>query len=123
MLETGPDGDDVASKTLGGKWRMPTKEEWEELLTKCTFTWTTQNGVNGALITAPNSNSIFLPAAGYGYMDELPANGGVTGCYWSSSLDINYQTCAWDAYFADGLYGLGEGNYRQEGNSVRPVSE
>lgn len=33
-LETGINGDDVASKKLGGKWRMPTHEEWAELLWK-----------------------------------------------------------------------------------------
>ena len=123
VLETGPDGDDVASKTLGGKWRMPTKEEWEELLTKCTVTWTTKNGVNGALITASNGNSIFLPAAGQGNEEYLGYLYGDYCYYWSSSLDINYQTCAWEAYFADGLYGLGEGSHRLYGDSVRPVSK
>ena len=123
VLETGPDGDDVASKTLGGKWRMPTKEEWEELMTKCTFTWTTQNGVNGELFTAPNGNSIFLPAAGYGYEIEPGYHIRETCSYWSSSLDESWPSQAWGAYFDDG------GNYsisrwpRQLGLSVRPVSK
>ena len=123
VLETGPDGDDVASKTLGGKWRMPTKEEWVELMTKCTFTWTTHNGVNGELFTAPNGNSIFLPAAGYGYETEPGYIIREACSYWSSSLDESWPSQAWGTYFDDG------GNYsisrwpRQLGLSVRPVSE
>ena len=58
--------DDAAHVNLGGAWRMPTKEEIRELKDNCTWTWTTQNGVNGYLVTSKkNDNSIFLPAAGY----------------------------------------------------------
>lgn len=39
--------DDAARARLGGKWRMPTNAEWTALGTKCTWTWTTQNGVKG----------------------------------------------------------------------------
>ena len=56
--------DDVAHVKWGGTWRMPTLDEQKELLNKCTWNWTTQNGVNGYKGTGPNGNSIFLPAAG-----------------------------------------------------------
>ena len=56
---TGSDGlttllpeDDAATANLGNGWRMPTKEEWQELYQNTTNTWTTQNGVNGRLFTA-----------------------------------------------------------------------
>ena len=117
------DADDVAHVKLGGKWRMPTIEEWEELVTKCIVTWTTQNGVNGALIAAPNGNTIFLPAAGYGYQTEPGYHIGETCDYWSSSLDISWSICACELYVSD--YGLdysGSGP-RESGLSVRPVSE
>lgn len=35
---------DAARANWGGTWRMPTKEEFDELLNKCTCTWTTQGG-------------------------------------------------------------------------------
>ena len=67
---------DAANVNWGGNWRMPTYEEIGELedTNNCTWTWTTQNGVNGYRVTSKkNGNSIFLPGA---------AN---SGYYWSSS--------------------------------------
>ena len=76
--------DDAARANLGGSWRMPTYENWTELRTECTWTWTAQNGVNGRLVTGPNGNSIFLPAAGCRYNTNLST--GSLGNYWSSSI-------------------------------------
>ncbi|MBR3076094.1 MAG: hypothetical protein IKH11_10140, partial [Bacteroidales bacterium] len=76
--------DDAAHVNWGGSWRMPTAEESDELITKCTWTWTTQNGVNGRLVTGPNGKSIFLPAAGLRY-DTYLGSAGSNGYYWSSS--------------------------------------
>ena len=64
-LTTLQPGDDAATAQWGSGWRMPTKDEWQELLDNTTTTWTTQDGVNGRLFTAANGNSLFLPAAGY----------------------------------------------------------
>lgn len=80
--------DDVAHVTWGGNWRMPTREEMDELHDNCTWEWTTLNGVNGYRVTSKKQGytdrSIFLPAAGY------KANGryqyGSNGNYWSRSL-------------------------------------
>ena len=121
-LETGPDGDDAAAKILGGKWRMPTDAEWKELKAKCKWTWTTQNGVNGVLITSKkNDNSIFLPAAGYRNETYLASDGNY-GAYWSSSLYTEHPRSACcvtfeAAYVQEGYEG------RCCGLSVRPVSE
>ena len=79
--------DDVAKQKWGGNWRMPTIDEWQELIDNCTWTWTTKNGVNGYEVKATNGNSIFLPAAGYRDDDELN-NAGLDGRYWSSSVDL-----------------------------------
>ena len=38
---------DVARALWGGGWRLPTKEEFEELRDRCTWNWTTYKGVNG----------------------------------------------------------------------------
>lgn len=127
--EGSPDGktvldpeDDVAHVTLEGNWRMPTDEEWTELLEKCTWIWTTQNGVKGRLVTASNGNSIFLPAPGYRDHTNLYADGYI-GYYWSSSLDTDDPLGAWYVLFdSDGVSRFNL-FYRYFGRSVRPVSE
>ncbi len=84
-LKTLESGDDAATANWGEGWRTPTYSEWVELLTRCDYTWTTQNGVNGFLFTARNGNSIFLPAAGSRSDADL-SHVGSGGYYWSSSL-------------------------------------
>ena len=113
--------DDVAHVKLGGDWRMPTNEEWTELRTKCTWIWTTQNGVKGRLVTGPNGNSIFLPAAGFRLNTDL-FGAGSYGYYWSSSLYTDYPGYAWGVYFFSATVRRG-GTNRYYGQSVRPVSE
>ena len=56
---------DVAHVRMGNAWRMPTNAELTALKDQCTWTWTSQNNVNGFRVTGPNGNSIFLPAGGY----------------------------------------------------------
>lgn len=56
---------DVANVRWGEGWRLPTKEEIEELLANTTQTWTTLDGQLGFTLTAANGNSIFLPVKGY----------------------------------------------------------
>lgn len=110
--------DDAAYVNWGGKWRMPTNVEWTELRLQCTWTWTTQNSVNGYLVTAKNGNSIFLPAAGCCHDADL-YNVGSYGDYWSSSLSGIYSNYASSIYFDSNDVGRGYG--RCYGQSVRPV--
>ena len=113
--------DDTAAVALGGSWRMATYAEWDELKTKCTWTWTTQNGKKGRLVTGPNGNSIFLPAAGCRYGTSL-YNAGSGGYYWSSSLYTDSPYCAYFVRFnSDNV--LWYFSSRDYGFSVRPVSE
>jgi uncharacterized protein (TIGR02145 family) len=114
--------DDAARAILGGNWRMPTNAEWQELLTQCTWTWTTQNDVYGRLVTASNGNSIFLPAAGGRHVTDL-YYAGSNGYYWSSSLNRElYPYSVLGVYFnSDSFYKTSLNRYR--GFSVRPVSE
>ena len=80
--------DDAATQQLGSPWRMPTDDEIEELITKCTWTWTTQDGVNGYQVDGPNGNAIFLPASGNLLYSSI-AYAGSTGRYWSGSLSMD----------------------------------
>ena len=90
--------DDAAYVNMGSEWRMPTYEELDELKTNCTWTWTTQNGVNGYKVTGNNGNSIFLPAAGYRDSSGLYYVGS-NGSYWSSSLYESTPNRAYALYF------------------------
>ena len=56
--------DDVATQKLGKPWHIPTMADFQELIDKCTWFWTTLDGINGYEVKGPNGNSIFLPAAG-----------------------------------------------------------
>ena len=114
--------DDAAHVALGGKWRMPTDEEWTALRTQCTWVWTSNyngTGVAGMIVTATNGNSIFLPAAGY-RSDTHLGDHGSNGFYWSSSLYRVYPGVAWYVGFYSGT--VYRSNYlRYHGHSVRPV--
>ena len=113
--------DDAARVNWGGSWRMPTDAEWTELRENCTWTWTTLNGVNGRLVASKtNSNSIFLPAAGYRYGTSLIAVGS-WGYYWSSSL--HNSDSAYNFYFDSGNVNRNRDRGRYYGYSVRPVTE
>ena len=111
--------DDAATANWGNDWRMPTKEEFQELYNNTTVTWTTQNGVNGRLFTASNGNSLFLPAAGYRGSSSLDYAGSY-GYYWSSSLYTGSPLNAWALDFSSDDCNMYYGS-RDYGHSVRPV--
>ncbi len=108
--------DDVAAQKLGDGARMPTKEEWEELIANTTAEWTQVNGVAGRKFTAANGNSLFLPAAGSRWDGEL-YDAGEGGFYWSSSLYAGSPRGAWYFYFGSGGQGVDSGS-RYGGRSV-----
>lgn len=74
---------DVARKKWGSSWRMPTDDEFRELLGECKWQETRQGGKNGYEVIGSNGNSIFLPAAGNRCESEL-SSVGTDVCYWSS---------------------------------------
>ena len=113
--------DDVARFKLGGKWRMPTTDEWTELQTVCSWTWTTVNGVNGELVTGPSGRSIFLPAAGSRFRTDLYRD-GFEGNYWSSCLFTDSPTFGLFLFFNSG--GCYQSNAtRRDGFPVRAVTD
>ena len=126
VLETGPAGDDVASKVLGGKWRMPTDEEWRALRDNCEWTGTGGRIIVRSKVKGYTDKSIILPAAGF-RSGTYHESAGSTGYYWSSSLDTSNPYQAWGFYF-DSSPGTGNKkgparNFRFYGRSVRPVIE
>ena len=112
---------DAAHVHWGGNWRMPTFQEMDDLGSKCTWTWTTRNGVYGYVVRGKGnyaSASIFLPAAGDGNGTSL-RNAGSYGFYWSSVpyADYNY---AWYLLFYSSYRSTSSYN-RFSGRPVRPL--
>ena len=83
---------DVAVQIMGGDWRMPTKDECQELYKNTTQSWVTINGVNGRKFTSKTDTSkyIFIPAAGYYYNGSV-SEVGAYGYIWSSTISSPYS--------------------------------
>ena len=112
---------DVAHVKWGGSWRMPTEAEFEELVDRCTWTWTTQGGKAGYKVTGPSSKSIFLPATGYRFGASLNFAGS-HGYRWSSTPDSSGTSVAYSLRFGSSSHRVSYGS-RSYGHTVRPVSE
>ena len=113
--------DDAAHMCLGKDWRIPTKEDFDELREKCTWVWTTRGEVNGYVVTGPNGKSIFLPAAGYRYLMNFLV-GNTRGYYTSSTLNTDGPSYAFDLYFGSSTV-LRNSIFRSYGLPIRPVSK
>lgn len=118
---------DVAHAKWGEQWRMPTREEFNELINSCTWQATGINGVTGMLGTSKvNGNTIFFPCAG-NMVDDKHTHDGTNAFLWTATevefqpgasnqecrnyracLDVNYQ-------MADGY------DYPEVGFNVRAV--
>ena len=116
---------DAATVNWGGEWRMPTENEMYELINNCTWTWTTQNGVNGYKVASKvNSNCIFLPAAAY-RIDTSLYTPGDDGSYWSSTPrgdGYNNSSCLL-SFNSSSHYVVSSTTQRYLGYSIRPVRE
>ena len=112
--------DDAATANLGSPWRMPTYDEIKELFDNSTWTWTTQDGVNGYQVDGPNGNAIFLPAAG-NREDSGLSGAGTKGYYLSSSLGVKCDYARAVTFDSGNCNYKGYSIIRKYGYSVRPV--
>lgn len=77
-----------AIETFGIK--LPTTEQFGELISYCTYSWDSERkGAN--FVSTVNGKSIFLPAAGFRYGDGSVFPGGFSGRYWSSTPSDSEQ--------------------------------
>ena len=112
--------DDAAYANWGNAWRMPTRAEFTELHEQCTWTWTTENGINGYKVTSKsNGNSIFLPVTGLRYESSLRGVGDY-GYYRSSSMG-GKSLGTWIIVINASEMGMYNDGTRHTGMSVRPV--
>ena len=78
--------DDAAHINMGGKWRMPTKDEFKELVDYTTTKVTTINGAKGMMFTSKiNGHQLFIPFAGYWFNGSFIAAGSYA-YVWSSQV-------------------------------------
>ena len=115
---------DAAVQIMGGDWRMPTKDDFQELLENTENEWVTNfngTGVNGRKFTSRTDTSkyIFIPAAGNRY-DGSVLDVGSYGYVWSSLLETSDFNNAWRLNFTSGSCHMYNG-YRYYGRSVRGV--
>lgn len=116
---------DAAHVILGGTWRMPTSDEFQELLDNCTKQWVdnyNSTGASGILFTSKKAGftdkTIFLPATGEGQGSVLDNTSWTY--YWTSSWNGKPSQFYCDS--GTGRYGMGyENSYY--GMPIRPVSE
>ena len=141
------DTTDVAQKRLSGLWRMPSDDEWQELLTAADYVvWKkdTVAHIPGYRVTSRvNGNSIFLPSNYYDettrdanyeyetneesedYQNGVNHDDDVTerGFYWSSSRSSNHRQAREVRFDVAGDAGPQVlNNYRWRGNTIRPVA-
>ena len=112
--------DDAVYTTLGGNWKMPTVDDWQELYNNTEQQWTQVNGVNGYKLTASNGNYIFLPAAGYCSGSSLSREGS-DGDVWSSSLNSVGSLNAFYCFFGSSWFDPDTYGNRCFGFSVRGI--
>ena len=114
---------DAARAIWGSTWRLPSREEIEEIVAECTWEWTSVDGMNGCKITGPNGNHIFVPAAGCYIGAELKML-GQNGMYHSYKMCGDYVNFSYGFHFGEGddNYQL-DWLYRAYGRSIRPVTE
>ena len=116
---------DIATCSWNERWQIPTREQWQELIDKCTwvYAYDSERKIYGYTVTAENGNSIYLPMYSNVKGTSVPSGSSTSnGYYWSateSGQTVNY------AYYLS----LGTGNsfaasltlYKYYRMLVRPV--
>ena len=87
--------DDAAHINMGGKWRMPTNNDLEELIDNTTHDVVTVNGVKGMIFTSIiNSKQLFIPFAGFWYNGYFNTVGSYA-YIWSSIVHASIVNTAY----------------------------
>ena len=123
-------GYDTASYNWQGRWRLPTVEEFRELITNCSYNWEEHGDVRGIRFTSTKpgleGKSIFLRASGFFDIDD---DGPYEyGMYLTANLSSNEASQSQQAQiltFEKGLSSKGEitfvSHHHYPWTCVRPV--
>lgn len=122
--------DDAAAVNWGSEWAIPTRPQLQELIDECEWTWKKkgwdgEGSLCGFLLTGPNGNTIFLPAAGRCNNAEI-LDYNQCGCYMTNErYEILKGKKARNLYFfifnGKITNNIATSYGRQCGFSVRPV--
>ena len=117
--------DDAAHVNMGGAWKMPTKEDFEELLKYTNHEVTSINEVQGMMFTSKiNMQQLFIPFAGHWYFDGHFYNAGSKTYVWSSLVSTsnsnNREAYSLYCNSSDNTVS-GYNSFRINGQSVRGV--
>jgi len=114
---------DIATVKWGQGWKMPSKENWKELVDKCKWTKEKAFHVSGYRVEGPNGNSIFLPNTGLRFGETISNTDA--GYYWTSEMAQNDRECACYYYFDGDKHNdiVTTRNYVYSGRAVRPVMD
>lgn len=119
---------DAATANWSENWRMPSREELDNLYAYSTVKWETKDGVSGYTFTSTlNGNSIFLPATGYMQGKQLNKY-GAEGDYWSRTNGASRENGSGFALFFTETTTFEPGqcttwDYGEKGMVIRPVTD
>lgn len=111
--------DDAAYVLWGEDWMIPTREQWYELETECTWESVTWNDINGFKVVGKNNNYIFIPKGGYNYEGWYQNYIGKYSCYWSSNLGYSSDEALTHTNTGNQYNGVAGTRYM--GRLIRPV--
>lgn len=77
--------DDAASSLWGSPWKMPSKEDYNELIKYCKFKRKIRQGYVVYRIKGPNGHVMYMPPSVI-FRDKVKSD-FAGGAYWSSSID------------------------------------
>ena len=113
---------DIATAKWGKFWRMPSKEHWKELITKCVWTFERLQDIEGYSVKGPNGNSIFLPFTGLRLGEDISNKDA--GFYWTCEMAEDDRNCAYYCNFIKDDYSYATtNNYVYSGFAVRPICD
>ena len=112
--------DDAATVHWGAPWRMAMAAEWQELIDKCDWEETQQDGRTGYLATSRiTGNSIFLVTISY--RGSSPITNTEKAYYYTKEMTSSGFVCK-TFRIADGAITI-DGFWRELGTVIRPVRE
>ena len=110
--------DDVAHVKWGGDWRIPSKDEFLELMDtlNCEWIYTSMNGMSGYKVQSKkNDNFIFMP-------DGSDSHGCGGGLYWANCIEPDCAAAAPHLYFNNAMNRFYISTYiRDVGLTIRAV--
>ena len=120
--DIGGSNNDAAHVSWGGLWRLPTRNDINDLLTKCTWTEVTKYGQPMYKVVGPSGDSIFIAKRG-SMSGTSVANDGTRASLWTSNLNAT-EGHSQDNAYGTSFYGSNrtvDAVARYLGYTIRPI--